>query len=183
MTDSDPHAPTPEGTDWGPTRSKRIEWREPMGSAQWAQKLDGLAFLTAIVDGTIPAPPIGSLMNMRFLAAELGSTTFTLDPDESMYNPIGVIHGGAMCTLLDSVVGSAVHTTLPVGFGYTSVEIKVNYLRAVSRDSGTLTAVGTVKKAGRRIAFAEGEVTDAEGRVVATATSTLLVFEIPAAAG
>lgn len=165
--------------DWGPTRSKTIEWHDPMRSARKAQQLDGLSFLQAIVDGVIPPPPIARLMNMRFESAETGSVVFTIDPDESMYNPIGGIHGGTMCTLLDSVVGCAVHTTLPAGFGYTSVEIKVNYLRPATRDSGILTATGTVKKGGRRIAFAEGEVTDAQGRVVATATSTLLVFEIP----
>ena len=166
-------------SDWGPIRSKTIEWHDPKGSARQAQQLDGLTFIQAVVDGSVPPPPIASLMNMRFVSVETGSVVFTLDPDESMYNPIGGIHGGTMCTLLDSVVGCAVHTTLPAGFGYTSVEIKVNYIRAATKDSGVLTATGTVKKGGRRIAFAEGEVIDSHGRVVATATSTLLVFEIP----
>lgn len=169
---------TDEG-GWGPSRSKTIEWHDPMGSARQAQQLDGLAFIQAIVDGVIPPPPIARLMNMQFECAEKGSVTFSLEPDESMYNPIGGIHGGTMCTLLDSVVGCAVHTTLPAGFGYTSVEIKVNFIRAATHGSGVLTAKGTVRKGGRRIAFAEGEVTDAQGRVVATATSTLLVFEVP----
>ncbi|MDQ3157137.1 MAG: PaaI family thioesterase [Actinomycetota bacterium] len=171
---------TADKSDWGPTRSKTIEWHDPMRSARHAQRLDGLSFLRAIVDGAIPPPPIEHLMNMQFESAESGSVVFTIDPDESMYNPIGGIHGGTMCTLLDSVVGCAVHTTRPAGFGYTSVEIKVNYVRPVTHDSGVLTATGTVKKGGRRIAFAEGEIADAQGRVVATATSTLLVFEIPA---
>lgn len=165
---------------WGDVRSKTIEWRDPLGPALAARELDGLSYLRAIVDGDIPAPPIASLMNLQFVDAEPGHVVFALDPDESQYNPIGAVHGGVMCTLLDSVVGCAVHSTLPAGLGYTSVEIKVNYLRGVSRDSGTLTATGTVKKPGRRIAFAEGEVTDSQGRVVATATSTLLVFEVPA---
>jgi uncharacterized protein (TIGR00369 family) len=91
-----------------------------------------------------------------------------------------VVHGGLVCTLLDTVAGCAVHTTLPAGFGYTSIELKVNYLRAVHLTSGPLTAVGTVVKPGRRVAFAEGEVYDAAGKVVATATSSLLVFPIPA---
>lgn len=181
MTEPQTDATTPEGVDWGPTRAKTIEWHDPAGSARWAQQLDGLEFIQAVVDGVIPAPPIASLMDMRFLAAEKGSVVFELEPDESMYNPIGGIHGGTMCTLLDSVVGCAVHTTLPAGVGYTSVEIKVNFIRAATQHSGILTAIGTVKKGGRRIAFAEGEVTDAEGKVVATATSTILVFEIPGA--
>jgi uncharacterized protein (TIGR00369 family) len=88
------------------------------------------------------------------------------------------VHGGLVCTLLDSAVGCATHTTLPAGTGYTSIEIKVNYLRPVTRDSGPLTCVGRVTKPGSRVTFAEGEVTDNTGRTVATATSTLLVFPI-----
>lgn len=83
-----------------------------------------------------------------------------------------------MCTLLDSVTGCAIHSTLPQGKGYTSVEIKVNYLKAVRLNSGVLTATGTVVKAGSRVGFAEGVVTDASGAVVATASSTLLVFDL-----
>jgi uncharacterized protein (TIGR00369 family) len=88
------------------------------------------------------------------------------------------VHGGLMCTLLDSVTGCAIHSTLPKGMGYTSVEIKVNYLKAVRVSSGTLTATGTVVKSGARVGFAEGVVTDASGAVVATASSTLLIFDL-----
>jgi uncharacterized protein (TIGR00369 family) len=104
---------------------------------------------------------------------------FTCEIDESLYNPLGAVHGGIVCTLLDSVAGCAVHTTLARGLGYTSIEIKVNYLRGVHAGSGPLTAVGTVTKPGRRVAFAEGRVTDAAGRLVATASSSLLVFPLP----
>jgi uncharacterized protein (TIGR00369 family) len=91
-----------------------------------------------------------------------------------------MVHGGVVCTVLDTVTACALHTTLPQGVSYTSVEIKINYLKAVTVDSGTLTAVGTVVKAGSRIGFAEGSVTDAAGKLVATATSTLLIFDLPA---
>ena len=117
-------------------------------------------------------------MQFNFVEAEPGRAVFTCVPDESAYNPIGAIHGGLICTLLDSVTGCAVHTTLPQGKGYTSVEIKVNYLNAVRLSSGLLTATGTVVKAGSRVGFAEGVVTDASGAVVATATSTLLIFDL-----
>ena len=100
--------------------------------------------------------------------------------DESVYNPIGVVHGGLVCTLLDTVAGCAVHTTLPPGVAYTSIELKVNYLRAVHAHSGPLTAIGRVVKPGRRVAFAEGEVLDAPGRVGRDGVqSSLLVFPIP----
>ena len=110
---------------------------------------------------------------------EAGRVSFTCRPDESAYNPIGAIHGGLVCTLLDSVLGCALHSTLPQGKGYTSIEIKVNYLKAVRLSSGRLTATGTVVKAGSRVGFTEGVVTDAAGAVVATASSTLLVFDLP----
>ena len=110
---------------------------------------------------------------------ESGRITFSCTPDKSMYNTLGMVHGGAMCTLLDTVTGGALHTTLPEGVGYTTVEIKVNYLKAVTVASGTLTAVGTVVKAGSRIGFTEAKITDASGALVATATSTLLAFDLP----
>ena len=106
---------------------------------------------------------------------------FTCELDESVYTPIGVVHGGLVCTMLDTVAGCAVHTTLPAGVGYTSIELEVSYLPAVHVGSGPLTAIGRVVKPGRRVAFAEGEVLDAAGRTVATASSSLLVFPLPAA--
>ncbi len=100
---------TDHGSEWGPTQSKTIEWHEPLGPARRAQELGGLAFLHQMIDGVIPPPPIAQLMNMRLVAAEEGSARFELDPDESQYNPLGAIHGGVICTLLDSVVACAVH--------------------------------------------------------------------------
>lgn len=185
MTAVPPGSPVPPESsgrstspDHDSIRSRTVEWQDPGVSAARAAELDGLTFLQAVVAGEIPAPPIGALMNMRFVSVAKGTATFSLTPDESQYNPIGGVHGGTMCTLLDSVVGCAVHTTLPAGVGYTSVEIKVSFMRPVTKASGTLTAVGTVTKGGRRIAFAEGEVRDADGALVATASSTLLVFEL-----
>ena len=95
-----------------------------------------------------------------------------------MFNPIGAVHGGVVCTLLDSALGCALHTTLPAGKGYTSVEIKVSYLKAVRPSSGLLTATGRVVRVGSRVGFTEGEVTDASGAIVATASSTLLLFDV-----
>ncbi|WP_231994256.1 PaaI family thioesterase [Pseudarthrobacter equi] len=123
---------------------------------------------------------MGQLLNMTLVHAAQGTATFTCDPDESHYNPIGTVHGGLVCTLLDSALGCAVQTTLPKGLGYTSIEIKVNYLRSVRADSGPLTCVGTVSKAGTRVAFADGTVIDANGKLVATATGSLLVFPFQA---
>jgi uncharacterized protein (TIGR00369 family) len=162
-------------------RSRLVEWEDPMIGAKRATTMAGIDYLQAMIDGEIPPPPIIALMNMTLGSVSPGQATFTCEPNESHYNPIGAVHGGFVCTVLDSAAGCAVQTTLAAGMGYTSLEIKVNYLRTVSATSGPLTAVGTVIKPGSRIAFAEAVVTDGEGRVVATASSTLLVFPIPGA--
>jgi uncharacterized protein (TIGR00369 family) len=140
----------------------------------------GVDYLQAMIDGEVPPPPIIALMDMTLTAVTRGTATFVCRPNESHYNPIGSVHGGFVCTVLDSAAGCAVQTTLPAGVGYTSLEIKVNYLRAVTTTTGPLTAVGTVVKPGSRVAFAQAVITDSENRVVATASSTLLVFPISA---
>ena len=159
-------------------RSRVIEWEDPAIGSSQIKDMTGLEFLQAMIAGRIPPPPIVNLMDMTLVSAEVGKVTFTCEPHESQYNPIGTVHGGLVCTLLDSVAGCAVQTTLPKGQAYTSLEIKINYLRPVLASTGTLTAVGTVTKPGRRAAFAEGAVTDSEGRLIATASSTLLIFPI-----
>ncbi len=163
---------------WGAEQSRLIAWRDPISTQAAAASMSGLAYWRAVADGDLPQPPIGELLQMRVVEVANGRVTFSCTPDASMYNTLGMVHGGAVCTLLDTVTGCAVHTTLSEGVGYTSVEIKVNYLRAVTMASGPLTAVGTVVKAGSRIGFTEGKVTDVSGALVATATSTLLVFDL-----
>ncbi|RBY85291.1 PaaI family thioesterase [Blastococcus sp. TF02A-26] len=177
-TDLSPEiAPAPAA--WGEPRSRTVTWYDPMLTAAGALERSGLETLEALRDGVLPPPPIVPLVQMDLVAVEEGRVEFSCLVDESVYNPIGVVHGGLVCTLLDTVAGCAVHSTLPRGTGYTSIELKVTYLRAVTADSGPLRAVGRVVKPGRRVAFAEGEVVDAAGRSVATASSSLLVFPIP----
>jgi uncharacterized protein (TIGR00369 family) len=167
---------------WGVEQSRVVTWRDPLTTQAAAASMSGLSYWTAVAEGRLPPSPIAELLRMGVVGVQNGRIAFSCTPDASMYNPLGVVHGGAVCTLLDTATACAMHTTLPEGVGYTSVEIKVNYLRAVTVASGTLSAVGTVVKAGSRIGFAEGQVTDAAGRLVATATSTLLVFDLPSAA-
>ena len=163
---------------WGEERSKVVTWHDPAPTTAIGLSMAGIDYMRAMVDGVLPPPPIAGLMEFTLAEVEPGRAVFTCRPDESSYNPIGVVHGGLVCTLLDSVAGCALHSALPQGKGYTSVEIKVNYLKAVRTSSGLLTATGTVVKAGSRVGFTEGVVTDASGAVVATATSTLLVFDL-----
>ena len=169
---------TADRNDWGPERSRTVTWHDPGPSTAKGFTMAGVDYLRAMVDGDLPQAPIAGLMQFGIVSAEPGRVVFSCRPDESAYNPIGAVHGGLICTLLDSVTGCAIHSTLPQGKGYTSVEIKVNYLKAVRLSSGQLTATGTVVKSGSRVGFAEGVVTDASGAVVATATSTLLILDL-----
>ena len=164
---------------WGEASSRTVSWHDPLITAAGALERSGLETMEAIRDGVLPPPPIAMLMQFDIRSLEEGRVEFGCVLDESVYNPIGVVHGGLVCTLLDTVAGCAVHTTLPRGFGYTSIELKVSYLRPVHASSSPLTAIGRVVKPGRRVAFAEGEVLVAAGRSVATASCSLLVFRLP----
>lgn len=163
-------------TDWGVEQSRVVTWHDPIATQATAASMPGLSYWSAVAEGQLPQPPIGDLLRMRVVDVERGRITFSCKPDASMYNPLGMVHGGVVCTLLDTVAGCALHTTLPEGVGYTSVEIKVNFLKPVTLASNNLTAVGTVVKAGSRVAFTEGAITDGSGMPVATATSTQLIF-------
>ena len=169
----DDAAPAPS---WGVPRHRTVSWYDPALVAAAAPTRSGLDFLRAIQGGELPPPPIASLFAFEMRTVEHGRVVFACRPDESAYNPIGVVHGGLVCTLLDTVAACAVHSTLEAGVGYTSVDLAVQYLRPVTSDSGTLLATGTVTKPGRRVAFSRAEAVDARGRLVATATSSCLVM-------
>lgn len=170
---------TPEPDDESAGARRRvIEWEDPAPGVALMPTMSGLDYLRTLIGGALPPPPIMSHLSMTLVSADVGTATFVCEPDESHYNPIGTVHGGLVCALLDSALGCAVQSTLAQGQGYTSIEIKVNYLRPVYADAGPLTCVGTVTKPGNRVAFADGVVTDASGKAVATATGSLLVFPI-----
>lgn len=139
----------------------------------------GVEVLRAIMNGGLPRAPIADTLDFFLVEVEPGRVVFQGNPAPAFYNPIGSVHGGWVATLLDSSVGCAVHSTLPAGKGYTTVELKVNFVRAVMPDSGPLRAEGKVINVGSRIATAEGRLTDAAGRLYAHATTTCLVFDMP----
>jgi uncharacterized protein (TIGR00369 family) len=120
---------------------------------------------------------IGRTLGFRMAELEEGRVVFESTPDEHVYNPIGTVHGGYAATLLDSAVGCAVHSKLKAGQGYTTLELKIAYHKAMTKRTGLIRAEGWVVSLGRRAAFAEGRITDADGRLYASATSTLLVFD------
>jgi uncharacterized protein (TIGR00369 family) len=159
-------------------RTRTITWQDPAPGTAAGLSMPGIDYMQAVMKGELPPPPISQTMQFDLVEVAPGRAVFTCTPDESVYNPIGAVHGGLVCTLLDSAAGCALHTTLPAGKGYTSVEIKVSYLKAVRSTSGLLTATGTVVKSGSRVGFTEATVTDGSGALVATASSTLLVFDL-----
>lgn len=164
--------------EWGEPRTRTITWWDPHVTAGAGRELSGIDAMRAVVEGLVPPAPIAQTLGFTIDVAEEGRVQFSGKPDSSVYNPIGMVHGGYACTLLDSVLGCAVHTTLPQGFAYTSIEIKVSYLRAITADSGRILATGWVTKPGRRVAFADGDLRDDKGRVLATASSSCLIMPI-----
>ena len=185
LFDAEPAAPessTPESEARDPgaaatlARSRTVRWSDPVAAAAAAVGMSGRDTLRAVLGGGLPPPPIALLLGFQLVTVDEGRVTFRLDPGEHQYNPIGSVHGGVACTLLDSATGCAVHSTLPAGTGYTTLQINVNLVRAITKDSGPLWCEGWVVHGGGRVATAEGRLTDAAGQVYAHATATCLII-------
>lgn len=158
-------------------RSRTVSWQDPLALADAGRGLSGADYLQKLIRGELPPPPIAVLLNFRLDEIAEGRAVFVCDPAEYHYNPIGLVHGGLAATLLDSAMGCAVHSTLPAGVGYTTLEIKVNYLRPLLPDRGRVICEGTLIHRGSRTATADGRLTDADGRLYAHATTTCLLLE------
>jgi uncharacterized protein (TIGR00369 family) len=142
---------------------------------------DGLGFLKALIAGALPPPPITETLGFALVEAEYGRVAFEGEPQFRHYNPIGTVHGGFAATLLDSAVACAVHSTLAEGEAYTTLELKLNLVRALTSETGTVRAEGRIIHRGRTVATAEGDLRDREGKLYAHATTTCMIF--PARAG
>jgi uncharacterized protein (TIGR00369 family) len=139
----------------------------------------GIDFVRALFDGRLPPPPILQTIEPFDCTAEPGIVLMHSIPGFRHYNPIGSVHGGYAATLLDSVMGLAVHSMLPPGTGYTTLEFKISFIKGISKDTGAIRSEGRILNVGRRAATAEARMTDTKGRLLAHATTTCLVFEIP----
>ena len=144
--------------------------------------MTGLEQLHALMAISGTPPGIGKTLRFRLEAAEEGRAVFAGEPDNEVYNPMGTVHGGYIATLLDSACGCALHSRLAAGQGYTTLELKVAFHKAITAATGTVRAEGTLLSLGRRVAFAEAKLTDDEGRLLASATSTLLISDLRATA-
>lgn len=159
-------------------RTRTITWADPTVALTRGADLSGLEFIRAIFEGKLPAPPITETMGFTGNAVEAGKVTFVGEAGEHLYNPIGVVHGGFAMTILDSAMGCAVHTTLAAGEAYTTLEVKVNFVRSITLETGPVRCEGTVIHRGGKIATAEGRLTaERTGKLLAHGTTTCLVFK------
>ncbi len=141
-------------------------------------QMAGIDFVRAMFERRLPEPPIMQTIEPFDCSAEPGVVVIHSIPGFRHYNPIGSVHGGYAAILMDSAMGLAIHSTLPAGSGYTTLEFKISFIKGMSKDSGTVRTEGRTLSVGRRAATAEARITDAKGRLLAHATTTCLVFEM-----
>jgi uncharacterized protein (TIGR00369 family) len=157
-------------------RQRTYQWDDPAVAAAAARKLDGLTFFREIMAGRLPAPPIMATLGISAVAFEKGRAVFEVTPAEYHYNPIGSVHGGVYATICDSACGCAVHTMLPAGAYYTSLDLDTRFIRPITSSTGRLTCEGTVDYIGSRTALARARLVNADGKLFAQATSNCLIF-------
>jgi len=158
------------------SRSLTVTWDDPIAAFDAGKSLAGLDYMREMIAGRIAAPPIARLMGFRLVRVDEGLAVFECKPGEQHYNPIGVVHGGLAMTLLDSAMGCCVHTRLPPKVGYTTLEAKVNLVRAISAKTGTIRATGRVIHFGGKTATAEGRLEDAAGKLYAHGSTTCIIL-------
>jgi uncharacterized protein (TIGR00369 family) len=159
-----------------PERTRTYSWQDPLGALGEAAGLSGLEAMQKIMAGELPPPPIADTLDFRLVEVERGRVVFECEPAEFHYNPIGVAHAGLAATLLDSAMGCAFVSTIEAGTMWTTLELKANFTRALTKDTGTVRCIGTVVHPGRRAATTEARVEDPQGRLCAHGTSTILVL-------
>ncbi len=159
--------------DWGAPRTRTVSWYDPQIALAAAAKLPGREYLQAMIDGELPRPPFAALTGAELVSVGDGVAVFRFTPDDSTLNPLGVVHGGMLCSLLDSAAGCAVHTRLEAGVGMSSIEIKVSFLAPVRAGGGPLEVEGHALRVGRQVAFAEAHARAADGKLVGHATTSI----------
>jgi uncharacterized protein (TIGR00369 family) len=164
------------------SRARTVEWEDPRPTAARSREMSGLELLEAIRVGRLPPPPIAVLMGFSILELAEGRVTFTVVPAEYHYNPIGVVHGGLAATLLDSAMGCAVHTTLPAGWSYGTLDLSVRFVRPITRDTGRIRCEGVVVHRGSKTATTEARVwAEGSGKLLAHGTGAALLLPVAVA--
>ncbi len=161
---------------WGPTRSKTISWYGIEAVQAHQAGLSGIDFIRGIAEGRFPPPPIACVFGFELAEVAHGEIVVRCTPDESMLNPLGLVHGGVLCTVMDTAMGIAVQTTVPAGTGYASIELKVSFLKPLPYDGRPFEVRGKALQVGRRVAFSEAHAYGPNGTLVGHATSSLAAF-------
>ncbi|MBE2182349.1 MAG: PaaI family thioesterase [Anaerolineae bacterium] len=156
-------------------RERTFTWTDPLATFAEGRQLSGLDYLHALLRGELPKPPISEALDFTLASIEKGRAVFECVPQEFHYNPIGIVHGGLAATLLDSALGCAVQTMLPAGISYATVELHVNLVRAITRETGLLLAEAEVLHFGRQMATAQGRLIDANGKLYAHGSTTCMI--------
>lgn len=159
--------------------SLTVTWRRPNADLSALAGLTGLDFLRRMLTDPDAGPPIAALVNMRAVRFDLGMAVFEATPGECHYNPLGTVHGGWASTVLDSALGCAVHSALPAGSAYTTLELKVNLVRVITARTGTLTCEGRTIHVGARTATADARLFGADGKLYAHGSTTCMIFPLP----
>lgn len=162
-----------------PERTRTVTWQDPRRVAEAAPRMSGIELLRAIGSGEFPPPPMALLVGLTPVLAEEGRVVFAMTPAEYHYNTMGVVHGGAIATLVDTALGCAVMSKMAAGNGYTTVELHMNFVRPVTAATGTIACEALVLHSGKRMATAEAKVRDDSGTLYAHATTTCFVFPSP----
>jgi uncharacterized protein (TIGR00369 family) len=162
-------------------RKRILEWTDPMTTLAVAAKSSGLDYLRGLASGEVPPPPMAILMNMEIASVDAGRVVFSGTPGEEHYNPHGTVHGGWAATMFDTALGCAVHSVLDVGFGYTTLDLHVNFVRPITRETGRIRCEAHVLHSGKRIATAEAKLLDGQGKLYGHATTTCLIIQRPTA--
>jgi uncharacterized protein (TIGR00369 family) len=158
-------------------RSRTYSWEDPLALSDRMAGLSGLELMQKMAAGELPPPPIAQTLGFRLIEATRGRAVFECEPAEFHYNPIGIVHAGLAMTLMDSAMGLAFVTTLDQPLGWTTLEVKANFTRVLTVDTGVVRCVGSIVHPGRRVATTEARIEDTEGRLCAHATSTILVLD------
>lgn len=165
------------------SRTRVISWEDPTAAVQTGKTISGIAYLKALQAGELPPPPFAVLLGIWITEVSEGRVVFAAEPAEYHYNPLGTVHGGVIATLLDSALGCAVQSMLPAGTSYTTLELKVNYLRPVTAKTGIVYCEGKIIHLGGRIATAEGRLTGAGGKLYAHGTTTCIILRPSSSSG
>jgi uncharacterized protein (TIGR00369 family) len=176
MTHPGPLAAGTPDTETVAGRSRTYAWADPAATATAARQLAGSDFFAQLTSGELPVPPVAETLAFTAVFVKDGVARFELDPQEFHYNPIGSVHGGVIATLCDSACGCAVHSLLPAGAYYTSLDLNVKFLRRVTAATGRLVCEGTVLHMGSRSALAEATLKGPDGKLYAQATSSCMIF-------